>query len=177
MAKGSTRRRRAETPEMDGNVGRATFLECFDDVKEKLRLKKEADSALANSYKRAENAGIDRKILKKALHDAELSAEERVINDRRYRLYLDWLGKPLGTQADIFETETAAEPVANGHDTAAEAEAVAKHQNNEAYEAGVAAGKAGADMASCPYQPGTEEHQVFSTGWSAGQAAAVAALG
>lgn len=165
-------RKAKDTPAMDGNVSRQTFLEHYDVITEKLRVKKEADSALATAYKAAERNGLSRKELKRARDTADLTAEERTINDRRYRLYLDWLGKPIGTQAD-------AEPTANGHATAdpAETEAVQKHENNEAYEWGISAGKAGAALESMPYTPGTEEYQSAASGWAIGQKQAVEALG
>ena len=109
MARG---RKKADTPAMDGNVSRETFLEHYDAVTEKLRLKKEADSALANSYRAAERAGIDRKMLKRVRQEADLTAEERAIDERRRRLYLDWLGKPVGFQAEM---PVVVAPAANGH--------------------------------------------------------------
>jgi len=115
---------RASASKRDGNVTRQTFLEHHDIIVEKLRLKKEADSALGDAYKAAERDGIDKKELKRAIADGNLSSE-----------------------------------------------------NNKAFEAGVTAGKAGADLASCPFDPGSEEYQSFSLGWSQGQKAAVEALG
>jgi ribosome modulation factor len=167
MGKG---RKKADSPAMDGNVSRETFLEHYDAITEKLRLKKEADSALATAYKSAERNGIDRKALKRAREMADLTAEERSIADRRLRLYSEWLGKPLGFQAEM-PMETAA-PAANGHDAAGE-----KHASNEAYEWGVSAGKAGAADGSCPYPAGSEEMQSWKNGWIAGQKIAVESLG
>lgn len=155
-------RKAKDTPTMDGNVSRQTFLEHYDVITEKLRVKKEADSALATAYKAAERNGLSRKELKRARDTADLTAEERTINDRRYRLYLDWLGKPIGTQATADPAET---------------EAVQKHENNEAYEWGISAGKAGAALESMPYTPGTEEYQSAASGWAIGQKQAVEALG
>lgn len=171
MARG---RKKQDTPAMDGNVSRATFLEHYDTITEKLRVKKEADSALATAYKSAERNGIDRKALKRAREMADLTAEERSIADRRLRLYAEWLGKPLGFQAEM-PVEPAA---ANGHAPAPD-EASQKHENNEAYEWGVSAGKAGAAIESIVsrYQPGSEEHQQASLGWSQGQKIAVESLG
>ena len=166
MARG---RKAAETPAADGNVKRETFLEFYDLVTEKLRLKKEADSALATAYKAAERNGIDRKMLKQVRQEADLTAEERAINERRRRLYLDWLGKPVGFQAEM-PVEPAA---ANGH--AEPDEAGQKHASNEAYEWGVSAGQAGAaiDSITSRYEPGSEEYQAASSGWAHGQKLAV----
>ena len=164
---------RASASKRDGNVTRQTFLEHHDIIVEKLRLKKEADSALGDAYKAAERDGIDKKELKRAIADGNLSSDELAARDRKYALYREWLDKPVGFQAEM---DVAASPAANGHD-ATEAEAVTKHENNKAFEAGVTAGKAGADLASCPFDPGSEEYQSFSLGWSQGQKAAVEALG
>lgn len=169
MARGKKR----EIPNVDGNVQKETFLEMYDLITEKLRLKKEADSALATAYKAAERNGIDRKALKRAREAADLTAEERAIADRRHRLYLEWLGKPLG-----FQAEMPVEPApANGH--AEPDEAGQRHASNEAYEWGVSAGKAGAAIESITsrYQPGSEEFQSASAGWAAGQKIAVESLG
>lgn len=169
------RTRKAKNPDMDGNTSRATFLEHHDIIVEKLRLKKEADSALGNAYKSAERDGIDKKELKRAIADGNLSSDELAVRDRKYALYREWLSKPIGFQGQM-DVAAAAEP--NGHASdPAESEAVANHENNKAFEAGVTAGKAGADIASCPFDPGTEEHQSYSLGWSSGQRAAVEALG
>lgn len=154
-------------PEDQGNVTRAHFLEVFDELTKALRLKASADSAVAAVYKRAEHTGIDRKQLKRAYAESLKATDEREVDDRRYRQYLEWLGKPVG-----FQPELPVDPP-----DAAETAAVAEHGNNQAFEAGVHAGKAGASLASAPYMVGTEEHQSYSLGWSKGQGEAVAALG
>jgi len=167
MARG--RRRPADNPDMEGNLSKPTFLEMYDLVREKLRLKKEADSALSNAYKACERSGIDTKELKGAMKKAELSAEERAIKARKQARYQQWLG--------LLPMEA---PATNGHDPApdpAEAEAVQKHENSEAYEWGVSAGKAGAAIESLPYTPGSEEYQQAHLGWSEGQRLAVESLG
>lgn len=174
MAKSSTRRASTVSSTM-GNLTQAVFLQHHDDVIEKLRLKKEADSALSNAYKAAGRNGVDIKELKRAIAMSALSAEERAMSDAKQRRYLEWLGRPIGTQATMF---TEDDPQPNGHDRET-AEAVHQHEQSEAYEAGVAAGKAGAAIESITslYQPGTEEFQSASQGWAEGQRLAVAALG
>lgn len=172
MARG--RKAAAATPQVDGNVTREAFLSAYDVVTEKLRLKKEADSALANAYRAAERAGVDRKMLKAVRAEADLSAEERAINDRRRRLYLQWLNKPIGTQAEMPLPDAAGE--ANGHAEPPD-EADQAHARTEAYEWGVSAGKGGAADSSCPYQPGSSEMQEWKSGWIEGQRVAVESLG
>jgi ribosome modulation factor len=171
MARG---RQKATAPDVDGKVRREVFVEHFDLVTEKLRLKKEADSALSNAYRAAERAGIDRKMLKQVRVEADLTAEERAINEKRRRLYLTWLNKPVGFQSEMEVAPVA--PVANGHAEPPD-ETDQKHASNEAYEWGVSAGKAGAATDSCPYPPGSEEAQSWRGGWGAGQKIAVESLG
>lgn len=172
MARG---RPRAEAA-THGNVVQSTLLEFHDELVEAYRLKASADGALRNVYKRAEQAGLDRKTLKRAYTDAQKAENERHVDDERYRRYMAWLGKPIGTQAEMplpnGEGGEDTEQPANGEDT----EAVAKHENNAAFESGVAAGAAGNPNAN-PFDVGTENHQSYSLGWSSGQKQAVEALG
>jgi hypothetical protein len=167
----------ASTPAVDGNVAKATLLEHHDAIVTKLRLKKEADSALANAWKAAERDGISKKELKRVMDDNALTAEELAVRDRRHALYRAWLNRPVGFQStmEMPASESEQPAAANGH--AAPDEADQQHARNAAFEEGVVAGKAGADLASCAYLPGTEEHQQFSSGWAAGQRQAVEALG
>lgn len=155
-----------------GGPSQAVFLEHFDAIGEKLRVKKTADAALANAYKAAERDGLDRKDLKFAIAESLKGTDEREVSHARRLQYLAWLGKPVGHQGDIFGAESAA-PEPTPEDTAA----VERHENNVAFQKGVEAGAAGAALASCPYEIGGEEYQQFSVGWSAGQAEAVRALG
>jgi hypothetical protein len=168
MARGRPRKE----PETHGNVSQSTLLEFHDELVEAYRLKASADGALRNVYKRAEQAGLDRKTLKRAYSDAQKAENERQVDDERYRRYMAWLGVPVGTQAEMTLSDED-ESQANGEDT----EAVEQHKNNMAFEEGVSAGKAGANAASNPHPPGSEAFQAFSLGWSAGQKETVMALG
>lgn len=158
-------------PGHNGGPSRATFLEHVDNIVDKLAVKRSADSALATAYKAAEKDGLDRKDLKFAIAEGGLSSDERELRHRRRMQYLEFLGKPVGTQTDMF-TEEAADQSAGEGDPEAAAEdeaAVARHELNVAFNQGSIAGKAGAQAASNPYQPGSEQAQSWSTGWSAGQ--------
>lgn len=168
-------RSKKSQPETEGNVTRAHFLEVFDELTSALRLKASADSAVASVYKRAERTGLDRKQLKRAYAESLKATDEREMDDRRYRQYLEWLGKPVGFQPDL-PIDPAGREIDPEADAAEDA-AVAKHELNVAFTQGANAGKAGAAMASDPYAPGTEQHQQWSLGWSDGQKEAVQALG
>ena len=156
MARGRPRKEHPTT----SNVTPATILGFADELTTALRVKRSADSAVANVYKRAESAGLDRKTLKRAHTDAQKAENERLVDEQRYRRYMAALGCPV-------------DDVANGED----AEAAEKHQNNEAFESGIAAGAAGSPITNCPFDPGTESYQSYSLGWSQGQKQAVEALG
>jgi hypothetical protein len=171
MAKG--RRRAADSnPETMGNVTKASFLDHVTDLTEKYRIKKNADSALASAFKAAERDGLDRKELKRAMADRDLTTDELAVRDRKYAKYREWLNKPVGFQAELVPADAA--PAARDPETAAAEE---RHAHSKAYEEGIAAGNAGADIASGRYAPGTEEAQQFSLGWSFAQQQAVARLG
>jgi ribosome modulation factor len=162
-----------ETPTVDGNVTKATVLQHHDAIVEKLRVKKEADSALAHAWKQCERDGIDKKELKRIIAERDMSADELAVRDRKYALYRAWLAKPVGYQASMLDKETAP----NGHDTEAEAHAVEQHQQNEAYDDGYRAGRAGSALSFCPFEIGSQQYQDYSLGWSSGQKAAVESLG
>jgi len=152
------------------------LLEYNDMLTTALRVKASADSAVAAVYKRAESAGLDRKTLKRAHNDALKAANERQTDEERYRLYMRWLSAPVDpdeTVSDDPEDATEAGEAGNG----ADAEVIQKHENNVAFEEGVAAGTAGSPMSNCGYDVASEEYQSYSLGWSQGQKAAVEALG
>lgn len=158
------------------NYDQPTFLKHYDDITEKLRLKASADSALSTAYKAAERAGVDRKDLKRARGESEKTADERQRDADKLRQHMEWLGKPLGHQAGMDLAPQ--EPTPNGHDEhPGLAVAVEKHQNTEAFESGVSAGKAGSALAACPFEPGSEQYQSYSSGWSEGQRLAIESLG
>jgi ribosome modulation factor/uncharacterized protein (UPF0335 family) len=161
-----------------GNVTQQTFLSHYDTIIEKLREKKSADSALANAYKAAERDGIDKKELKRAVADAQLTTDERELRDRRYRQYMEFLDKPVGFQTGMdLNGDAAGQQATDAGQAAADAEALSKHREHDGYEQGFAAGKAGASTSSNPYDPGSDAFSGWHTGWAAGQADAVANLG
>lgn len=153
-----------------GNVTGDTFLEFYDRLVEAVHAKDAAAMALANVYRAAERAGIDKKQLKRAYAESQKTADEREIDDGKFRQYMDWLGKPVGTQAEMFrgDPEAAQAPSPEASD---------KHDASQAHYAGHDAGRAGANIDSNPHQPGTEAFAEWRGGWGEGQAAAVAALG
>lgn len=173
MARGRKPASATAAAETHGNVTQATVLEFNDELTQLLRLKKSADSAVSNCYKRAESAGLDRKTLKRAREDSQKAENERQVDHERYVRYMGWLGVPVGTPVEPLASDETDEPEPNG----AAVEAVEKHQSNVAFEQGVHAGKAGANAASNPHQPGSEGYQAFSLGWASGQKEAVMALG
>jgi uncharacterized protein (UPF0335 family) len=169
----------AEPKPANHNQGpsQAKFLEHFA-ITALLAAKRSADSNLSNAYKQAERDGIDRKILKRAFLENDKTAADRERADQTLRQYMEWLGKPLGTQAAMdFGNDN--KPAANGHAEAdpETAAAVASHEATQTFHHGVTAGRAGAAAASNPHQPGSEQAQQWSTGWAAGQKEAVMALG
>lgn len=155
------------------NVSKSDFLKFFDDLTSALRVKASADSALQNVYKMAEHAGIDRKQLKRAYAESQKTADERDRDHEKLRLYLEWLGKPIGTQAtiDLGDESEKTEP-----ETPEDAEAAERHSRNQAFEQGVIAGKANANADSNPFIIGSAQAQDWSFGYAEGMKEGVAAL-
>lgn len=180
-------RGRPPNPKPDpSNVSKATFLEFYDEAVDTKAALDSARSKHQGVFKRAENAGINRAALSRALKEANRERDKREIDDRDYRRYMEWLGMPLGHQA-AFDLAGGAEPAAqsengqaNGHDpAAADAESEADKQATEAhvqrvaYHQGREAGRVGANVDSCPFKPGTEDNQLWHSGWHAGQSEVV----
>ena len=132
------------------NLTAKTFVEAFDDVSEKLTTKKSADAALANAYKRWEGMGVDKKELKLAIADAALDAATRQRKYEHHQRNMEWLGKPIGFQSAMDLQEPAP-------------------QSASAYDAGLAAGLAGASGDACPHDHSEPARADWISGWMEGQ--------
>jgi ribosome modulation factor len=166
---GTGRRGRPPSPRPEKpNVTPATFNEAYDDLVEKLAAKAQTDSAVANAYKRWEGMGVDKKELKRAIADGKLDAATRLRMHEHHIRNMAWLGMPLGTQ-------TAMDLGAPKDD---EGSVISlKRKKAQVEQEGLAAGRAGASISSCPYTAGTESYQLWTNGWHQGQREIVSTLG
>lgn len=158
---GTGRRGRPPSPRPErSNVTKETFNEAYDDLVERLAKKQESDSAVANAYKRWEGVGVDKKELKRAIADGKLDAGTRQRMHENHIRNMAWLGMPLGTQTamDLGEPKPGEGSVIT-----------LKRAKVEIEREGLAAGRAGASITSCPHAPATESYQIWTSGWHKGQ--------
>lgn len=167
MPRGRKRREPQTEPTIaQPNVGKAEFLECYDDA---IEAKANLDSARGkyqNVIKRAGTLGLNVAAFKRAIAESLRERDKREIDDRDMRKYMEWLGMPLGHQAEMFTNDNAPKP--NGHDPET-SEADEKHALRVADREGYTAGKAGANVDSCPYELGSELAQVWHSSWHRAQ--------
>jgi hypothetical protein len=154
-----------ETYESSLNVTQATYLDFLQQYKD-------ADEAVAEAVgerkalrKTIKGAGINLKAFDRQRKDAEKSGEVREEEDREYRRYMAWCGKPVGFQPDMFPERTASDE-----------RAMAEYQATQAEEAGEIAGKNGVDRARNPWTPGTFLWEQYDRGWMRGQEILAATL-
>lgn len=150
------------------NVTQATFLEFYDELVSAKAAVDGAQGTYRNILKRAKGANVNIDMLRASMKLANQDRLRRETDFRDLQQMMIWLEKPLGTQGSLDLPETA--PASTG-----DKDAAATHLLNEAEREGVEAGKHGANIASCPYQVGTEHHQRWTTGWHSGQREAVGA--
>jgi hypothetical protein len=96
---------------LTSNITKATFLDL---CREFAVAQETVSNALADRRDvkaRIKEAGITPQLLERALKEAGREGDDRDALDIEYRRYMVWLGRPLGTQAELFE---AHDPTANG---------------------------------------------------------------
>jgi hypothetical protein len=144
------------------NVTKATFLEFYDKFVAATIEAARTNAGLKAVKKAAKAAGIDVKELATAY---KLSQQDRDTRDAAFdtrRRYMDWLGRPLGTQGE-FDLSTGS------GDSPEDQAAAERHAIAEAYESGYVSGKLGAGSAFCPFDAGTEAHQQYMLGVKVGE--------
>jgi cobalamin biosynthesis protein CbiD len=95
----------AKSPRID----QATWLEHFQTIAEAKRAHKETGEVLSAAKRAAKDAGMDMQVLKLAEGLYDLDSEEADSRVRDVFQKLEWLGRPLGAQGELF-AETAAVP-------------------------------------------------------------------
>src|SRR6266566_8708780 len=149
-----------ETYEGSLNVTQGTYLGFLQEYRDADDAVAEAIGERKDLRKRIKGAGINLKAFDRARRDSDKSGEIREEEDRWYRRLMNWLGKPVGFQADMF---------ADAPRTDADEAAVAERQVEMAEEAGEIAGRNGVDRAKNPWSPGTSLWEIYDRGWMRGQ--------
>jgi uncharacterized protein (UPF0335 family) len=85
------------------NITQSTFLAFIEELDNADQMVAEAVGNRKDVYKRAEGAGLKKKALIQARKVAEQSGDLRDEHDRDFRLYMLWLGKPIGYQSDWID--------------------------------------------------------------------------
>lgn len=148
-----------------GNVTKATFIELYDEAVDAKAATDSAQGKYRNVLKRAKAEGIDPAILKEAMRLSNQDRDRRESDEKLRQQYMIWLDKPLGHQGALDLGGAAA-----ANETPEDKAATDKHKLSEAHREGHYAGKCGAAIESCPYQPGTEHHVTWRQAWNIGQA-------
>ncbi len=148
------------------NLTRDTFAECFRKIRTAKREADEARGRYQAARKAAKDAGVDMPAL--ALMEQLAKLDEDEVNQRLSAVfrYAGWLELKVGTQLDMFGAEPRTQ------------KAEVEHREWAAEEAGIEAGKAGADRNDeNPYPPGSPLHVKWDAGWLKGQAIIAAQMG
>lgn len=154
----------------DSNVTRNSILGFIDEY---LTADDAVDTAVGERKdlrKRIKGAGIDLKAFDRMRRDSQRSGEERERDDREYRRYMAFIGKPVGTQTSFTFVDDEQE------ETEEEGSATQLRRLNAAEREGLKAGKDGQRADSNPWTPGSEEFARWSDAWQQGQAEKVAAM-
>lgn len=146
---------------------REQFLSFLTEYQERDDAVAEAVGERKDLRKRIKGAGFDLKQFDRARQDADMSGEKRSREDALYRRYMQWLGKPVGTQGDMF---TDSVPGESGDAT------LDVYQLKTVDNEGHAAGLRGDKIETCSYTPGTEAAARWMTAWQRGQQEKVEAM-
>jgi ribosome modulation factor len=106
-----------------------------------------ASGVLRNAFKAAKKMGVDIEAMKQALKDKKQEPGVVITLERNRRRYLKIMGAPVGTQFDLLSDVEVKDTI-------------------DAELAGYHAGKNNESADNNAYQPGTEEHARWTTGWN-----------
>lgn len=114
---------------------------------------KAANKVLKDKRQAAKAEGIVLGELDRAMADADTEQVDLVARERRYALYMDWLGKPIDFQADLA-LDTRQTP---------------EQEKAHWFKMGDQAGRLGKDRDSYPEGIAPEQKPNFISGWDHGQ--------
>jgi hypothetical protein len=140
------------------NIEPATWQKHFQAICDAKRKHRETGEIVSAAKKAAKDAGIDMKVLKLTEDLAALESDEATERMRNLCQNMIWLGKPIGSQGELFPTPMAASETVD-----------AEQQAWEASEAGYEAGRTGARRGANPFPPGSGLHVAWDVSWIRGQ--------
>jgi hypothetical protein len=145
--------------EKSHTVDPAVWLRHFQAICDAKRAHRETAEIVSAAKKAAKGAGMNMRVLKLTEDLAALDTDEATVQMRHVFQNMIWLGKPLGTQGDLFPTKMAAPE-----------KVVAEREEWEAGDAGYDAGKTGGRRDANPFQPGSPLYDTWDRQWLKGQA-------
>lgn len=154
-----------------GNVTRETFLQFVEELDTADQMVAEAVGNRKDVRKKGRGLGLIMSQVDRARKEAQKAGDRREIEDRDFRQYMLWFGKPLGYQGDLFAPdgpELRTRP-SNG-------EGISEHQLNQIDAEGRRSGEAGRNRGENPWSPGTFSAARWDAAWLEGQAAIAATL-
>ncbi|MBR0682764.1 hypothetical protein GXW74_19890 [Roseomonas eburnea] len=143
------------------------FLEHLRACVEADRQLEKARDLRKAARKRAKAAGVALADMDEALVLSRMESATIAQRFRNLSRYSEWMGKPLGTQAELFGATDDQKP---------SEKATAQHAEWAAEEAGYDEGHSGAARDANPYPPGTLFAARWDAGWARGQADIVEGL-
>jgi hypothetical protein len=184
----------AATPEKAGGNSRVAFLEFIEAYEDIDQAVAEAVGMRKDLRARIKGAGLNLTAFDRARKESNKSAEKRTEEDRAYRAMMAWLGKPIGTQANLFaelEPVERVEPLARSEpplpldlqqaitQEAPKPEQAARPDDSamrfseaqiqRVFDHGQQAGLSGLARANNPWNTGTYLCQRWDEGWLDGQ--------
>jgi hypothetical protein len=155
-----------EIPDTYGNITQATFLQFVDEYMDVDAAVDQAVGMRKDLRKRIKGAGISLAAFDRARRESGKSEDMREQDDREFRRLMAWLGKPIGTQGDLFEPPPPNDEFEEDGDDEAE---YSPDQIYQTESAGRAAGEAGRPRDQNPWGVGSTMHARWDQGWMAGQ--------
>lgn len=141
------------------NVPPEVFLRLWREIRDAKQAHADTGMALARAKKSAKNAGVDMDAFKDVEKWADLDEDEIRMRESHKRVYAGWLKLPIGTQTEMFKAAGAGQPTDDARE---------EHEEWQAEQAGLAAGKSGKRRQENPHQPGLRTHVAWDKNWAKG---------
>jgi len=142
------------------NVPADVFLRHWREIRDAKTMHSDSGMAVARAKKQAKAAGIDLDAFKLVEQLAGLEEDELEMLLKNILVYSKWLKLPIGTQSEMFSTPVnAPEPTADSR---------AEHDDWEAQQQGLAAGKGGVNREDNPFEAGSSRFDKWDRAWAKG---------
>jgi hypothetical protein len=159
----------SESPDaIGGNVTQETFLAYLDEYTEADQVVKEAAGKRKDLRKRIAGSGVNLEAFDRSRKEADKSGERREMEDREYRRYMRWIGKPVGETTPRYGSPNGSDAPDDAADSPSELRPVSDLQRSRVEEAGYAAGAGGQTRNMNPWTPGTLLAGDWDQAWQRG---------